>query len=112
VREPTEVQAVKSYCVTIFIAGDYATALDICQKYCDEIGLCVTVEQTVYVYTNGQEAGVRVGLINYARFPSEPLDMHLKAEALAERLLEGLNQQSYTIFTPEFSRWVSYREQD
>lgn len=101
---------VKSYCVTIFIAGDYDKAVEICQKYCDEVGLCVTCERTNYIYTNGAEEGVRVGIINYARFPKEPIEHHMKAEALAEKLLEGLEQQSYTIFTPENSRWVSYRK--
>ncbi len=47
-------------------------AEDICQEYCDEVGLCVTTTRTNYIYTNGSEPGVAVGFINYPRFPAEP----------------------------------------
>lgn len=46
---------------------DYVKQL--CQKHVDKIGLCVTVTETDYIYTNGSEKGVIVGLINYPRFP-------------------------------------------
>jgi hypothetical protein len=102
-----------SYPVSIFVAGDLKRAEQICQIYCDQVGLCVTVTPTQYVYSLGpsDELGVIVGLINYPRFPSTPADILAKAEALALRLIEGLKQQSATIQTPEQTYWISFREQ-
>jgi len=60
-----------AYKIEIFIGGDHNKALDICEAFCTRVGLCVTVEPTTYVYSGGRCKGVRVGLINYARFPKE-----------------------------------------
>ncbi len=103
--------AAPSYPVSIFIAGNYAVAVDLCRAYCDEIGLCVTVTGTIYVYTGGQESGVIVGLINYPRFPVEPAEIFGKAEALALRLIDGLGQQSATIQAPDKTLWISFRDE-
>jgi hypothetical protein len=99
-----------SYPVQIWIAGDPAKALEICRAYCDEVGFCVTVTPTSYVYTGGQEAGVVVGLINYGRFPSEPQAIFAHAEKLALRLIDGLGQQSASIQAPDKTVWLSFRE--
>lgn len=102
----------KSFPVTIFIAGRYHTALKIAQDYCDEIGYCVTVHHTYYVYKGGKEEGVEVGLINYPRFPSDPTTIVSKAIELAERLRVELKQESYSIQTPNDTIWYSYRKED
>jgi hypothetical protein len=102
----------KSWPVTIHIAGDYHVARSIARKFCDEEGLCVTVSQTVYVYTGGQEEGVRVGLINYPRFPKRPSEIEFTALRLADRLREGLHQESFSIETPAETTWFSWREED
>tara|TARA_B100000678_G_C18122159_1_gene467143 strand:+ start:350 stop:682 length:333 start_codon:yes stop_codon:yes gene_type:complete len=103
---------VTSYPISIFIAGDPLEAEAVCREYCDEVGLCVTLIETVYCYTGGEEAGVIVGLINYPRFPSKPEQIWEHAEALADRLLHGLGQQSYTIQAPDRTVWISHREND
>lgn len=103
---------IKSFNATIFIAGDYAKALQVCQAHCDEVGLCVTVEPTTYVYTGGAEAGVRVGLINYPRFAAMPWDIYQKAKALALKLLEELEQESLTIVDSDVTTWFSRRPAD
>lgn len=94
---------------TIFIAGDPDAARHICQQHAFDVGLCVTVEEALYVYSGGAEAGVRVGLINYPRFPDTPENIDLKAEALADLLLVGLGQWSCTIMSPANSKFVSRR---
>lgn len=81
---------------TIFIAGDYARAMQICEEYC-MTGFCVTCEPTTYIYKMGREEGVKVGVINYARFPQEPEALEAQAMELAGLLLEGLNQGSFTV---------------
>ena len=101
-----------SHSVQIFIAGDYDLARHIVREYCDQFGCCVTVTPTSYVYTGGEESGVIVGFINYPRFPKKPDDIELQAYFLAEKLLKGLDQQSYSIQTPDETKWISYREED
>jgi len=98
-----------TYTATIFIAGDYATAARVCRDYCYAVGLCVTVEPTSYIYTGGEEAGVRVGLINYPRFPSEPAEVREKAFELANRLRSELCQHSWSVVTPDATYWDSRR---
>lgn len=102
----------RSFPVSIYIAGSYLKALKIAQEYCDSVGYCVTVESNFYVYKDGKEAGVRVGLINYPRFPSDPATIVAKATELAERLRIGLKQESYSIETPHDTMWYSYRKED
>ncbi|GAA4108518.1 hypothetical protein ACFFTN_01135 [Aminobacter aganoensis] len=93
----------------IFIAGDLAHAKQVCREHCLAVGLCVTVEPVAYIYTGGEEAGVRVGLINYPRFPASPDELRDKARALAGLLMERLCQHSYSIVGPETTEWYSRR---
>lgn len=104
-------QQCPSYPVSIFIAGSTVQADAICREYCDKIGFCVTVTQTNYVYTDGEETGVIVGLINYPRFPSAPEAITAHAFALGDLLRERLGQQSYSVQTPERTVWRSWQKQ-
>lgn len=104
---------VPSYPVSIFIAtNSHGNAEAICSEYCDDVGLCVTVTATRFVYVNGGDPGYIIGLINYPRFPKEPAAIWAHAEALAERLCEGLWQQSYTIQAPDKTVWFSHRPEE
>lgn len=93
----------------IFIAGDYHLAKNICREWALEVGACVTVERVDYVYTGGEEVGVRVGLINYPRFPTTYEELRDKARSIADKLMIGLCQLSYSIVGPEETEWVSRR---
>lgn len=106
------IKRARSFPVTIFIAGSYRKAIKIVQEYCDEVGYCVTIDHTYYVYKGGKEEGVIVGLINYPRFPTEPTVIIDKAKEIAEKLREGLNQESFSIQTPHDTIWYSYRKGD
>lgn len=101
-----------AYKVEIFIGGDLQQAIEICQLFCTAIGLCVTVEPTTYVYRGGSCEGVRVGLINYARFPKEQKFIWNIASDLAEQLKRYMQQGSYTIQDHEISEFVSTRDED
>lgn len=106
------VKVEKSFPITIHIAGKYSTAEKILKKYCDEVGFCVTLQTVEYIYKNGTEHGLRVGLINYPRFPSDPATLTAKAIEIAELLREGLKQESYSVETPVETIWYSYRKGD
>lgn len=101
-----------SWPVQIFIAGEYETAMNACGAYCDEVGLCVTVTLTDYVYTNGTEGGLIIGLINYPRFPKEPAQIEASAIALGMKLREALGQESFSVQTPTTTTWFSWRAAD
>lgn len=73
----------------------------ICQRYCNEVGLCVTVSDTQFIYTNGCENGVQVGLINYPRFPAEPEGIRNHALELAVRLMDELGQMRVSVVFPD-----------
>ena len=98
-----------SFDVTIHMAGDAALAKQAIQNFVDRDGLCVTLSAQTFIYTGGCEEGIRVGLINYPRFPSEPEAIVLKAQKLATHLRVWLGQQSYSIVTPENTLWYSTR---
>jgi hypothetical protein len=102
----------RSYPVSIFMAGDCEAARAVCREHCDQVGLCVTVTPTTYVYTGGEEAGFIVGLINYPRFPSASKDIWYRAEALAFHLRAQLGQESFTLQAPDKTVWFSWREAD
>jgi len=75
--------------------------LAVAQEYCDQVGLCVTVTQTQYIYTSGREAGCAVGLINYPRFPSTPEQIRAHALELAGRLRDRLGQFKVSVVMPD-----------
>lgn len=102
-------QASPTYTAQIVMAGDIAQAKAICRRYCFDVGLCVTIEPVDYIYTGGEEAGFRVGLINYPRFPSEPAQILAHAEALLLLLVDGLSQHSASIITSTETLWFSRR---
>ena len=102
---------ITSYPLSIFIGGDADRAQIECENYCDDVGFCVTVTPTRYVYTRGGEDGVIVGLINYPRFPMTRDLLWRHAEALGDRLRAALDQQSFTIQAPDKTVWFSHREE-
>ena len=106
-----ERKTARTFTAQIYIAGDLADAKRICRDFCNEVGLCVTVEPLDFIYTGGAEAGVRVGLINYPRFPvATANEIVEKATALAECLRDGLFQHSFSIVTPTETIWDTRRQ--
>lgn len=95
--------------IFIYMAGDLAQAKQVCREYCFEHGLCVTVEPVTYIYTGGEEAGFRVGFINYPRFQTTPQALGATATALADALLDRLYQHSYSIVGLDETKWFSRR---
>lgn len=93
----SEFNEVPTYTAQIYVAGDPAAAAQFCQGYVMDVGLCVTVEPVEYIYTGGRETGVRVGLINYARFPADPEVIFSRALDLARALRAALHQHSFSV---------------
>lgn len=102
-------QSVPTIRFDIFLAGDFGQAKQVCREYCFEVGLCVTVEPADFIYTGGEESGVRVGLINYPRFPTTEEALREHASELATFLMRRLCQHSYSIVGPRETEWFSRR---
>jgi hypothetical protein len=94
----------------IFMAGDIAQAKQACRDYC-RVGLCVTIEPCDYVYTGGEEAGFRIGIRNYPRFPSTEEALQQHAFSLAEVIRATSFQHSYMIVGPNSTWWDTTRAQ-
>ena len=67
------------------------------QKYVDVEKLCVTVTETKFIYVNGNEPGLIIGLINYPRFPSDFLTLKDRALDLGEKLRIFCNQERVSL---------------
>jgi hypothetical protein len=65
-----------SFGVSTFIAGDIHTARESLRRQCVEEGLCVSY---------GAEEGIRIGFVNYPRFPKLPIDIQGRAIEVAKR---------------------------
>jgi ferredoxin len=98
--------------VEIFIAGDMNVAKQICREFCFSVGACVTIEPTDYIYRGGEEAGVRVGFINYPRFPKEEEKIMELAKKLGNALMDGLFQHSFSIVGQTETIWYSRRPEN
>ena len=100
--------AAPTYWAEIALGGSASRASELCREFC-EVGLCVTVTETQFVYTGGLESGVLVRLINYPRFPASKHSITWIAALLGEHLRKGLFQDSFSIITPEKTYWKSRR---
>jgi hypothetical protein len=96
--------------VSIYIGGDLEQAKQVCREWCMDVGGCVTVEPVNYIYTGGEEAGIRVGFINYPRFPSDETCIVERASDLGSRLMDRLCQHSFSVVSPNKTHWYSRRE--
>lgn len=105
----TKTKTVSTHLVSVYIAGDYADALRFCRQYTTDVGLCVTVSEVDFAYSYGMESGVRIDLVNYPRFPSNPDDIDQRAFDLAEKLMYELCQRTALVVDPIATTWI-YRE--
>jgi len=105
-----KMKRVSSYPISIYVGfknintgeiGNIENAEKICQRYCDNIGFCVSLTSTKFIYTNGSEPGCIVGLINYPRFPSSKEQLMSHAIKIAHLLMEEYKQFRVSIVAPD-----------
>ena len=96
-----DIKEVKTYTATISVGfrEQYTNQLHhieevktICRDYCNNVGLCVTITSTCFIYKDGSENGCFIGLINYPRFLASEEDILDKAICLAKILKDEFNQ--------------------
>jgi len=98
---------IEALALDIYVGGDIEQTKQVCREYVNEVGLCVTVEPVEFIYTKGQESGVRVGLKSYPRFPEDAPSLWLKAHILATNLIAQLFQTSAMICGPDKHVWIT-----
>lgn len=89
------------------MGGDIAQAKQWLRRYCYEHGACVTVRETTFIYTGGEEAGVEIGLVNYPRFPSTRSALLERARELAEGLVIKLCQKTALVVADDVTEWIA-----
>jgi hypothetical protein len=101
-----------SYSVSVFLAGDVSEVKAVLRKVVMEVGLCVTVTPTTYLYAGGQEEGYVVGFVNYPRFPKSPDDIWGLAVDAARRLIKETCQWSALVQAPDRTLWLTDRPEE
>lgn len=103
-------KTVKTITATIYVGLRHGYTKKICpvsrvrkaaQEYVNRVRLCVTVTPTEFIYVEGSEPGVIVGLINYPRFPSTKKVIKKQAMELAEILKRTAQQLKVSVVLPE-----------
>lgn len=97
--------------VRLYAAGPIDIAKQTIRKFCLEVGLCVNIYPTEYIYTGGEETGYVVELINYPRFPVHAYELEETGAALANRLLDDTFQHSILWMDPSTTTWISKRKE-
>jgi len=101
----------KAYSVKIYVSGPIEHVKQACRRYCLDVGLCVTVEPTTFIYTGGEEQGAVVGLIQYPRFETTEEIIWERAQALASFILDNIFQHSVLITDGIKTEWTSRRQE-
>ena len=74
---------------------------DVCYRYCQYPGYCLTVTPAKFIYKDGMEDGAIVGIINYLRFPQEKQRLIYNSWEIADSLQTAFKQLRVSITTPE-----------
>lgn len=74
---------------------------NLCEEYCDSVGLCVTFTETTFIYSGDSEPGLIIGLINYPRFPKSKNEIRRIAFDLARELQVLFCQKRVSVVFPD-----------
>ncbi|MFC7704864.1 hypothetical protein ACFQXB_11720 [Plastorhodobacter daqingensis] len=110
-RETIAAKVEPTFRADIFIGGSVDAAREACREFVMR-GLCVSMSPCDFIYTGGVESGVRIGLINYPRFPKSPTEITEDALELARFLIVRLHQSSASVVTDSNTTWLTRREVD
>lgn len=76
---------------------DISEVYEVLQEFCDKNGFAFEVKPTKYIYTNGNEDGVDIGIINYPRFPKSKEYIQSISFVIALILLDEFKQERCTV---------------
>ena len=93
----------------VYIGGNFQAAEMVCRDFCFPFGLCVTIEETKFIFGGGTEEGVVIGLIQYPPFPEEEESLERKAVEIGQKIAEASFQWSFTVVSPGGNIFCSRR---
>lgn len=99
-----------SHEVKIYIAGNYDRIEQVCSDYVTEVGLCVNVKPTNFIYTHGEQSGAEIGLISYPKFKPSLSQTWEEAIELCEILMGECNQKSATVIDEGEAVYIERQE--
>ncbi len=99
-----------AYWVKIYASGPIEVAKQLVRKECLRVGLCVTIEPTLFVYTGGEESGFCIGLIQYPRFPLPEHEIWERALDLATKIRDATYQLSFLIMDRDRVYWQTAKD--
>lgn len=100
----------KTYTATVYVgtkerATGEVRPLGLAREYLKDFasggGVCVSFTPTEFIYKDGMEPGIVVGLINYPRFPESLESIKAKALAIAEGLQAIYRQLKVSVVFPD-----------
>lgn len=100
----------KTYRCNIYASGPIAEAESICRQYCKDIGLCITINSTKFIYSYGEEQGYVIGVINYPRFPKSNDKVWDISVSLAKILMDRTQQGSILVESHDQTEWLTVRD--
>lgn len=112
-------EIVSTYFVNIYVGlreeysdkiSNIQYAIKLIQDFVNERKLGVTVTETNFLYVDGNEPGLIVGLINYPRFPDTQENIKNKAIDLAKILLVKLKQNRISLVTPNETIMIDIKD--
>lgn len=83
---------------------------DFIEDHCYNVGECLTITPTRFIYTKGFEDGVIIGFINYPRFPKDKSVIESNAINLATKLMFKMEQCRVSITTPDRTYMLTNNE--
>jgi len=98
-----------SFWAFLYVAGSYDVSVEACKEKCFPTGLCVTVEKVKYIFGCGSENGVRIGFVDYPKYPEEKDIILEKAISVGKFVAEKNFQTSFLIVSPNGNQWFSRR---
>lgn len=63
----------------------------------NENPICLSITPTEFLYKDGWEPGVVIGLINYSRFPKESDEIRIRALDIANKLMKKFRQRRVSL---------------
>lgn len=108
---PMTIKTAPRTVIQIYIGGSRHFATEACREFVIRNPLCVSVQETDFVYSYGLESGVCVTLVNYPRFPMRKKALLSLARKLGYHLMERLYQGSFMIQDDAKAIWFSRRKQ-
>ncbi|MFI5404959.1 MAG: hypothetical protein ACHQ1D_00450 [Nitrososphaerales archaeon] len=79
------------------------SAKQLVRDYVNRVGLGVSFTETTFIYSEGEEPGLIIGLINYPRFPASDNEIEKRAMELGRILLTALSQERLSIVMSDYT---------